>query len=198
MSASSTEEKASWTEELKGMLIQVLLTIAKDGSFTDNGYTKQEWTKILTLFKEMSNKAFFRQQISSKISEMKKDYTAYKSLQDLSGFGWNEAEHTVIAEPQVWDAYIASHPTARKLRQGLAYYAEMDEIFTGKVATGKYALSASSLAKRDRRDDTSVSDDGNNSEYFSDDLKTEGNNIKKVARRKEKEDPYERILFMSV
>ena len=97
MSASSTEEKASWTEELKGMLIQVLLTIAKDGSFTDNGYTKQEWTKILTLFKEMSNKAFFRQQISSKISEMKKDYTAYKSLQDLSGFGWNEAEHTVIA-----------------------------------------------------------------------------------------------------
>ena len=39
MSASSTEEKASWTEELKGMLIQVLLTIAKDGSFTDNGYT---------------------------------------------------------------------------------------------------------------------------------------------------------------
>ena len=136
MSASSTEEKASWTEELKGMLIQVLLTIVKDGNFTDNGYTKQEWTEILTLFKEMSNKSFSRQQISSKISEMKKDYTAYKNLQDLSGFGWNEAEHTVIAEPQVWDAYLASHPTARKLRQGLPYYAEMDEIFTGKEATG--------------------------------------------------------------
>ena len=39
-----------------------------------------------------------------------------------------------------------SHPTARKLRQGLAYYAEMDEILTGKVATGKYSLSASSSA----------------------------------------------------
>ena len=100
----------------------------------------------MDLHKEMSNKAFSRQQISSKISEMKKDYTAYKSLQDLSGFVWNEAEHTVIAEPQVWGAYIASHLTARKLRQGLAYYAEMDEILTGKVATGKYSLSASSSA----------------------------------------------------
>ena len=79
------------------MLIQVLLTIVKDGNFTDNGYVKQEGTKILTLFEEMGNKAFSRQQISSKISEMKKDYTAYKSLQDLSGFGWDEAEHTVIA-----------------------------------------------------------------------------------------------------
>ena len=98
MSASSTEEKASLTEVLKGMLIQVLLTIVKDCNFTD-GYVKQEWTKILTLFKKMSNKAFSRQQISSKISEMKKDYTAYKSLQDLSGFGWDEAEHTVIAKP---------------------------------------------------------------------------------------------------
>ena len=144
----------------------------------------------------MSNKAFSRQQISIKISEMKKDYTAYKSLQDLSGFGWNEAEHAVIAEPQVWDAYIASHPAARKLRQGLAYYAEMDKIFTGKVATGKYALSASSLAKRDRRDDISVSDDGNNSEYFSDDLKTDGKNVTKVARRKEKADPYEQSTYI--
>ena len=82
-----------------------------------------------------------------------------------------------------------------KLRQGLAYYAEMDEIFTGKVATGKYALSSASLAKRDRRDDISVSDDGNNSECFSDDPKTDGKNVKKVARRNEKEYPYERILF---
>ena len=53
----------------------------------------------------------------------------------------------------------------------------------------------SSLAKRDRRDDISVSDDGNNSEYFSDDLKTDGKNVTKVARRKEIADPYERILF---
>ena len=79
----------------------------------------------MDLHKEMSNKAFSRQQISSKISEMKKDYTAYKSLQDLSGFVWNEAEHTVIAEPQVWGAYIASHLTARKLRQGLAMQKRM-------------------------------------------------------------------------
>ena len=82
-----------------------------------------------------------------------------------------------------------------KLRQGLAYYAEMDEIFTGKVATGKYTLSSASLAKRDRRDDISVSDDENNSEYFSDDPKTDGKNVKKVARRNEKESPHERILF---
>ena len=51
------------------------------------------------------------------------------------------------------------------------------------------------MAKRDRRDDISVSDDGNNSEYFSDDLKIDEKNVTKVARRKEKEDPYERILF---
>lgn len=90
---SSADEKDSWTDELKGMLIQVLLTIVEDGNFADNA-SKQEWMRIMTIFKEMSKKSFTRQQMSSDVSEMKKKLSTYKSIQDLSGVCWNEQEHS--------------------------------------------------------------------------------------------------------
>lgn len=75
------------------MLIQVLLTIVEDGNFADNA-SKQEWMRIMTIFKEMSKKSFTRQQMSSDVSEMKKKLSTYKSIQDLSGVCWNEQEHS--------------------------------------------------------------------------------------------------------
>ena len=73
------------------MLIQVLLTIVEDGNFADNA-SKQEWMRIITIFKEMSKKSFTRQQMSSDVSEMKKNFRLTKVsriFQDFAGTNKN-------------------------------------------------------------------------------------------------------------
>ena len=54
------KEKASWTERQKGILIDILLQIQLQRNFTDGGYKKEEWTKIIKqfgilLFKHLEN-----------------------------------------------------------------------------------------------------------------------------------------------
>jgi hypothetical protein len=38
--------------------------------------------------------------------QFKKEYKIVKTLQSLSGFGWDDLKKMVTAEPQVWDSYL--------------------------------------------------------------------------------------------
>jgi len=47
---------------------------------------------------------------------LKKKYGIVKKLQDQRGFGGNPVTQTVVAEPAVWNAYIAVHKEAKEFR----------------------------------------------------------------------------------
>jgi hypothetical protein len=166
---SDGPKKASWNEKLKKIVVEILLDLHKSGNFTDNSYKNGDWNKIVNLFHEKSGLDYSQQQISSYISSLKADWMTYSKIKDFSGFGWNEGKQTVSAPDDVWTALIVSNSKYAKFRKGFSCSEDISEIFDGKYATGKYAISAKSFSsnKKSRFDDNN----SQRSNFSSDDEK---------------------------
>jgi len=79
----------------------------------------------------------------SKFSELKKKYNVFNKLKNLSGFGWDDEKQIPTADDATWEAYIEIHSEAKAFRKAtLPNYDALDALFSGKVATGKYAKSS--------------------------------------------------------
>jgi hypothetical protein len=64
--------------------------------------------------------------------------TSFISLKEQSGFGWDEVLKMPTAPDEVWKLYLEAHPNAKQFRKKtLPFYEELDEIFSGKCASGK-------------------------------------------------------------
>ena len=146
ISAAIKPEKksANWTKIRKAVLLEVFIKFT-NSNFTDNGFKTETWNKIVPLFNSRTNLAYERSQLQSKYNQLKKAYLIMELLRGQSGFGWDEATQTVTADEIVWAAYIAAHPDAAAYKnKPFEDYEELQFIFTGKVATGKYAIGSNS------------------------------------------------------
>ena len=73
---------------------------------------------------------------------MTKDFKTFRDLKAQSGFGWDEQKQVIIAEPDVWDAYIKKHPLAKKFRtKSLPFFDLLQELFGKDLSTGEWAQS---------------------------------------------------------
>ena len=68
-------------------------------------------------------------------------------MKSNSGFGWCPLTGWPTAPQDVWDAYLLAHPKAKEFQQkALPLFNELHDIFSGVVATGRFAASSDSVA----------------------------------------------------
>ena len=79
-------EKASWNERQKGLLLEILLEIQVEGNFSDGGYKRDEWTKIIKNFGDRSGCRYTQQQISSYLCSIKAEWAFYNDITKLLSF----------------------------------------------------------------------------------------------------------------
>jgi hypothetical protein len=150
-SSTDPAAKVCWTDERKKLFVHAMLNETARGVFTDTGFKSDSWTRILAEFRRMSGCDYNKQQLQSQHAIFKKKYTTFTSLKDNSGFGWDPIALLPTAPPDVWDRYLVKHPTAKEFRdKTLLFYDELHSIFTGKVATGRFARA--SIREYDRHD----------------------------------------------
>ena len=72
-------------------------------------------------------------------TQLKLEYDTVKELRGLSGFGWNPKLCTVIADPDVWIAYIKVSPDGMLHSQDTHEYmlTELQNLSTSKAKTVK-------------------------------------------------------------
>ena len=134
---------ANWTDEKNRILVaQHVKEITDNGQLADAGALKPEqMDRITAAFNTAKGgDKYDKKQVTSQISKLKKVYQKLKALVDLSGAGWNsELNVPTMADK---DAYIAAHPDAAPLfDKPFEFYEDLDKLYTGKLATGKYAAS---------------------------------------------------------
>ena len=131
--------KVHWSESNKRHFVTALMNEAAKGSFVDNGFKKQSWHAIQQEFHSTVGFKYDKQQLHSHYGVLKKKYNIYKALVDNSGFGIDPNNGGPTAADDVWSAYLEAHPDASEFRgRPFVYFDDLDSIFTGKVATGKY------------------------------------------------------------
>ena len=137
---------ASWTPERTSLLVTLCHGEVIRGTGDGNGFKAQVWSRILIDFNREANVAYTQPQLSSKLSDLKNRYKTFTHCANNSGFGWDIVKKIPTAPEDTWVAYLLAHPKAKEYRfQTLENYDELNDIFCGKIATGKYASSSTSL-----------------------------------------------------
>ena len=113
-------------------------------STADNGCFKTDaWTRIEKEFKTKVGEGFTRTMLQNKLTHLKSGYNEYVQLKGNSGFGWDAEKGLPTAPDDVWERYLQAHPKAAPFRcKQLPFYEELKTIFSGKTATGNYAVSS--------------------------------------------------------
>jgi Myb/SANT-like DNA-binding domain len=128
--------RVSWNDTYRRHFVNAMMNEAAKGTFVDNGFKKQSWHSTMLEFISTSGCKYDKQQLHSHCGVLERKYNIYNALINNSGFGPTAAD-------EVWSAYLKAHPDASEFRgKPFVLFDDLDSMFTGKVATGKYSKSS--------------------------------------------------------
>ncbi|OAV86127.1 hypothetical protein PTTG_30066 [Puccinia triticina 1-1 BBBD Race 1] len=129
-----------WSPAMEKSALDLYVKAVKEGKRCDNGFkTETHRWAAAELGKEFPEYDFTGQKVKSKLNQtFKKWYDAFLACKEASGFGWNEEQCMVTASEDVWNAFLVSHPLAKRFKNTpFPEYHELCVIFSGNAATGR-------------------------------------------------------------
>ncbi|KAF9505443.1 hypothetical protein BS47DRAFT_1258808, partial [Hydnum rufescens UP504] len=135
------EANAKWTPEDDEELLRVLLAEKAAGNMGDNGFKAASLQAAVDALAKTHTEGGVKDKgaISTHIT-LVHACTTFKELKDVSGFSYDDEHGCWDMELDVWKAYIKSHKNASPFRnKGLRFYNELDDLFSGMIATGEGA-----------------------------------------------------------
>ncbi|TVU06883.1 hypothetical protein EJB05_46919, partial [Eragrostis curvula] len=146
--------RANWNPGLEKGLVQILQDHDNDCYRAQNGWSSEAWNLMVRKFQDQFPYVqLSKDQIQDKEKELKRDFSVLKEARKQSGVHWDEKLCMIVAEPAIWANIIESCPKASKFqRKGFPLYDELDKLYAGKTAEGKFAL----ISLKPKEDDDDV------------------------------------------
>ena len=89
--------------------IDLMLDQMHRGSRIGHTFNKQAWTDMLTMFNAKFGSQYDKDVLKGRYTNLWKQFNDIKNLLGQSGFSWDETRQMVVADDDVWDAYIKVH-----------------------------------------------------------------------------------------
>jgi Myb/SANT-like DNA-binding domain len=129
-----------WDQTSERAYLDSLINAVKKGQRTDTGWKPEVIGNAIITFQGKGLKAFTKQQFETKRDGWKKKWKLFNTILNITGFGYNEHTGRIEAEDDCWDRVLLQYRDAKQFRWAtLQYRAELDEIFGGTAADGRYA-----------------------------------------------------------
>ncbi|KAI7952840.1 hypothetical protein MJO29_008471 [Puccinia striiformis f. sp. tritici] len=144
--------KLHWTAAMEKSALQLYVAAVQSGKRSDGGFKIDVHRSIARdLSAEFPGIPFTGEKLRSKCNQcFKKWYDAFLACKDASSFGWNEQHNMVTASEEVWEAFLRSHPAARRFKNtSFPEYHELFVIFGGHTATGALRRGANGEGEND-------------------------------------------------
>ncbi|KAG5652135.1 hypothetical protein H0H81_006172 [Sphagnurus paluster] len=134
----------SWLSSDDPTLVRVLREQKENGNQSGNGWKPQVWQAAADALKAEGT-SDGPPKIAKKCADhwgnLKKNFGEVQAIRNASGFGWDEGTKTCTASPDVWEKYIAAHPSANRWRTTtFPLFDDIHFLVNGIVATGAGAF----------------------------------------------------------
>lgn len=126
-----------WTAAMDQFFIDLLLEQVREGNKINRAFNEQAWIHIVESFNETFGLQLDKNILENQYMCLMKQYDDVSDLLNHSGFVWDEAKQMVVANDDVWEAYIKEHPVAVSYKDKcLGNYGDLCKIFEDKVLDG--------------------------------------------------------------
>lgn len=86
--------------------IDLMLDQVRQGCMISQKFTKQAWSIMVSKFREEFGCQHNKDNLKSRFLNLKKRFNDMKNIVDSIGFSWGESQQMIVADRDVWDAYI--------------------------------------------------------------------------------------------
>uniref|UniRef100_A0A2P2KN27 Uncharacterized protein LOC105637536 n=1 Tax=Rhizophora mucronata TaxID=61149 RepID=A0A2P2KN27_RHIMU len=137
---NSERPRMEWNAPMDQYFIELMLDQIGRGNMVDNTFNKQAWSDMLALFNVKFSSQHGKRVLRHRYNKLSKYYSDLKTLLKQGGFSWDETQQMVVAEDNLWDAYIKIHPHARAYRmKTLPSYKGLTLIFGNATDNGVHS-----------------------------------------------------------
>ncbi|XVE97320.1 hypothetical protein REPUB_Repub03eG0009500 [Reevesia pubescens] len=136
---ASDRTRTFCTPPMGRYFIDLLLDQVHRGNKLGQAFLTQAWVDMVTSFNVKFGSHYDKDVLKNRYKHLRRLYNDLKILLEQGGFSWDEARDMVIAEDNVWDAYIKSHTDARTYRvKTVSSYHKLSVIFGKEICDGRY------------------------------------------------------------
>lgn len=107
--SNAISSRIEWTPQLDRCLIDLMLEQVQKGNMIDSAFNQQAWDNMLKSFSETLGLQCDKTFLEDRNLWFKNQYDGVSKILSCSGFAWDETRHKVIADNDVWEAYIKVH-----------------------------------------------------------------------------------------
>ncbi|KAI9097810.1 hypothetical protein K1719_025581 [Acacia pycnantha] len=110
----------------------------KKGNRTTSTFSKKAWKSINDEFTKQTGLDYTLHQLKNKMNKLRQEYSSFKKLLSIYGFGWNTVWKTATTEDaSLWDVHIKDNCQWEKFQKnGLPYWEQLVEIFGDVYVSG--------------------------------------------------------------
>lgn len=120
---------------MKLFLINLLKEHDVPGFRTQNAWSREAWTNIVSRLNAKFGTSFSLNQVKQKEQDLKKDYRSVKDLLAESGFGWDKERMMVDAPASVWASFAARKNSKEALHwqdRSFPYFDALAPLYDGE------------------------------------------------------------------
>ncbi|XXQ34018.1 Myb/SANT-like domain-containing protein [Plasmodiophora brassicae] len=105
---ASDSVSANWKDGTKSKyLLRQLQKQADRGKRAGNNFKKEAWTAALANFNTKFGVQYSLSQVKTHFESLKTKFGHFRSLLDMSGFGWDDNLKVATAPDDVWEKLLA-------------------------------------------------------------------------------------------
>ncbi|XAR71485.1 hypothetical protein NMG60_11028775 [Bertholletia excelsa] len=133
-SAANASPTMDWTPLMDHYFIDLMLDQVKAGNEIGKTFDEQDWAYMKASINDKFGIQYDKYILENRYMCLMKECSDVTSLLSFSGFAWDEAQQMVVADDDIWEAYLKVHPDASAYKNKiLGYYDNLCKIFRGRT-----------------------------------------------------------------
>lgn len=125
-----------WTPPMDLVLIDILREHANEGSKVDS-FNEQSWILVAETFNEKFGLQCDKSALQDRYMCLMKEHDDINKLLSYIGFVWDDTNQMVVADNDVWEAYVKENPDAILYREKfLGHYSNLCKLFQTDTLDG--------------------------------------------------------------